>query len=239
MTVSEETEHLVYLLTRKSDSKQYVGITMSRRIKQRMGDHKRSNRFKGDAFTVEILEKSFDREFIEKREEYWIEELGTYHNGLNESISGKGYGHNSKNFTTLGYRFTDKQRKKMSESAKNRVDRDKMRQISNDMWADEKMRKHHSEIRKGKRLRKPKISDSDVLAVRERYKKEYESIKKECDLINKERHAKNPSWKKTNPAQLFGNKYSEHYNLSNTLLKNIVLNKTRTEVLPMMRGENK
>ena len=83
-----------------------------------MGDHKRSNRFKNDEFDVTVLEESVDRNYIEQREEYWIEKLDTWKNGLNESSSGKGYGHNSPNFTTLGYKFTDVQREKMSKSAK-------------------------------------------------------------------------------------------------------------------------
>ena len=69
-------------------------------MKQRMGDHKRSKRFRDDEFIIEILEKSADRQYINEREEYWIQKLDTYKNGLNESWSGKGYGHNSSNFTT-------------------------------------------------------------------------------------------------------------------------------------------
>ena len=68
MNVFKEDQHLVYLLTRKSDSQQYVGITIERRMKQRIGDHKRSKRFRNDEFTIEILEKSLDRSYIEQRE---------------------------------------------------------------------------------------------------------------------------------------------------------------------------
>ena len=61
---------------------------------------------------------------LKEREEYWINSLDTFNNGLNESPSGKGCGHNSPNFTTLGYKFSDEQRKKMSESAKKRAKRE-------------------------------------------------------------------------------------------------------------------
>lgn len=233
MNVFEEDQHLVYLLTRKSDSQQYVGITIERRMKQRMGDHKRSKRFRNDEFTIEILEKSLDRSYIEQRESELIEELDTYNNGLNESPSGKGYGHNSKNFTTLGYIFSEESRKKMSESAKKRGGGpEQMREISLNQWSDPKIRKHHSEIRKGKRLRKPKLSDEIVVEIRLFYESIKDQLEKECRDINEERNKKNSSWKKTNTAQLFGNKYSEKYSVSNTLLRDIVLWKTRTKVLP-------
>lgn len=197
-----------------------------------MGDHKRSKRFRNDEFTIEILEKSNDRQYINEREEYWIQKLDSFNNGLNESWSGKGYGHNSSNFTTEGYIYSEKSRKRMSESAKKRCDPEKMREISKKQWNDPKIRKHHSEIRKGKRLRKPKLSDEKVAEIRLFYESIKNQLEKECKVINEERHKKNSSWKKTNTAQLFGNKYSEKYSVSNTLLRDIVLWKTRTQVLP-------
>ena len=202
-------------------------------MKQRMGDHKRSKRFRDDDFTVEILEKNSDRKYINEREEYWIQKLDTFKNGLNESWSGKGYGHNSPNFTTEGYIYSEESRKKMSESAKKRDGgSEQMRQLALNQWKDPKIRQHHSEIRKGKRLRKPKISDEIVNEIRLFYESIKDQLEEECKIINKERHEKNPSWRKTNPAQLFGNKYSEKYSASNTLLRDIVLWKTRTKVLP-------
>lgn len=202
-------------------------------MKQRMGDHKRSKRFRNDEFTIEILEKSNDRNYINEREEYWIQKLDTFNNGLNESWSGKGYGHNSPNFTTEGYIYSEESRKKMSESAKKRGGGpEQMRQLSLNQWKNPEIRKHHSEIRKGKRLRKPKLSDETVAEIRIFYKSIKDQLEKECKIINEERHKKNPSWKKTNTARLFGNKYSKKYSVSNTLLRDIVLWKTRTKVLP-------
>lgn len=203
-------------------------------MKQRMGDHKRSKRFRNDEFEISILEKSSNREYINEREAHWIKKLDTFNKGLNESWTGKGSGHNSPNFTTLGYIFSDESRKKMSESAKKRADPEKLRQISINQWKDPKLRKHHSEIRKGKRLRKPKLSDETVIEIRSFYESIKDQLEKECDVINEERHKKNSSWKKTNPAQLFGNKYSEKYSVSNTLLKDIVLWKTRTQIFPQI-----
>lgn len=205
-------------------------------MKQRMGDHKRSLRFRNDEFNIEILEKSLDRSYIEQRESELIEELDTYNNGLNESPSGKGYGHNSENFTTLGYIFSEESRKKMSESAKNRGGcSEQMRQLSLNQWSDPKMRKHHSEIRKGKRLSKPKISDELVEEIKLKFKSIYEDLQKECDQINKDRYSKNPSYKKTNVYQLFAKKYHKEYNVSLPTIKNIVSGKSRNNKLPMMK----
>lgn len=202
-------------------------------MKQRIGDHKRSKRFRNDEFTIEILEKSNDRQYIGDREEYWIQRLDTFNNGLNKSLSGKGYGHNSINFTTEGYIYSKESRKKMSESAKRRGGGpEQMRQLALNQWKDPQIRQHHSEIRKGKRLRSPKISDEMVAEIRLFYELIKDQLEEECKIINDERHKKNSSWKKTNSAQLFGKKYSEKYSVSNTLLKDIVLWKTRTKVLP-------
>jgi hypothetical protein len=201
-----------------------------------MGDHRRSLRFRGDEFSVEILETSMDRSFIESREEYWINELDTYNNGLNETWSGKGSGHNSPKFTTAGYVYSDESRKKMSESAKKRVDKVKLAKISADMWADPVMRQHHSDIRKGKRLRKPKLSDEQVNNIRDLYTLTLSELEQECEVINTARHKKNKSWPATNTATLFANKYKDKYDVSNTLLRGIVLWKTRTKICPMINS---
>ena len=204
-------------------------------MKQRMGDHKRSKRFRHDEFDVNILEINSDRQFINDREEYWIQRLDTFNKGLNETPSGKAYGHNSPKFTTNGYIFSEESRKKMSESAKKRGGGpEQMRQLALNQWNDPKMREHHSKIRKGKRLRKPKLSDEKVSEIRLFYEKIKPQLEKECHNINEERRKKNSSWKKTNPPQLFGKKYSKKYSVSNTLLRDIVLWKTRTKILPLI-----
>lgn len=189
-----------------------------------MAAHRRSNRFKDDGFEIKILEESTNENYILEREEYWISKLDTFNNGLNESWSGKGYGHNSLNFTTSGYVFTDKQRKKMSESAKKRVNTDKMRQISLDMWADPEKRKHHSEIRKGRRLRAPLISDETIDLIRKHYEK-----KKEDYVLQKMRNGRISS-----PSRQFANQFSNYYGISNTFLKDIVENKVRIKICPLI-----
>ena len=235
MTVSEQEKHLVYLLKRKSDSKQYVGITIQRRFKIRMGDHKRSNRFKGDDFDVQILEESNDRNYIEGREEYWINSLDTFNNGLNESPSGKGCGHNSPNFTTLGYKFSDEQRKKMSESAKKRAKREgfhiRSKRSKENCKNPEYIRKQ-KESKSGKRLRPPKLTDNQVDEIRDTFAKELDKIKEELIPINEERRKKNSGWKPITPYSTFARKYCEYYNVTAKCIADIVSGKTRTERLP-------
>lgn len=226
-------------MKRKSDSQLYIGITIDRRLKQRLGDHRRSNNFKNDDFTYTIIESSKDRSYIENREEYWIKYYDSFNNGLNGSYSGKGYGHNSSNFTTLGYKFTDEQRKNMSISARKRVLIEgfhKRSELSKLGWKNggEKYRKHQSNIRKGKRLRKPKLSDNQIDQIRVHYKTvlpEIECIVKE---INNKKLLKNPSWKLTTTHGYFGKKYHKKYNCSYKLLTDIVSWKTRTKPLPMI-----
>jgi len=239
MPQSTPEESVVYLLKRKSDSEPYVGITLKRRLKQRMGDHKRSKRFKGIGFDCEILEESIDRSYIEKQEEYWIRKLDTYNKGLNESPSGKGWGHNSPNFTTLGFTFSDTSRKKMSESAKKRAveEGSEVRsQRSKDNWNHPEYRAKQTQIRKGKRLRPPKISDEQVIQMRAHYEKE----KKECirEIQEYNDTAKKRGWSLKTSSSHFARKYSDFYNCSNVAIKGIIEWKTRTKILPPLYGKD-
>lgn len=241
MSVSNDETHLVYLLKRKSDKKQYVGITIQRQLRQRMGNHKRSVRFREDSFDVTILEESFDRKYIEEREEYWIDNLNTFTEGLNDTASGKGWGHNSPNFTTLGYIYSDESRKKMSDSAKERAVKegfDVRSQRSKENFKNPDYMAKQKAAKKGKRLRPPKLSDDMVLEIRDFYNDIVSDLETKCEVINEERQQKNSSWSKTNPAILFANTYKDKYNCSVTLLRDIVLWKTRTEVLPSLYGKN-
>lgn len=206
-----------------------------------MGDHKRSERFKGIGFDYEILEESTDRSYIENQEEYWIEKLDTYNNGLNESPSGKGWGHNSPNFTTLGFVYSDESRKKMSESAKKRAAEEGFEvrsKRSKDNYKDPEYLAKQRKAKKGKRLRPPKISDDQVADIRDHYSKEYDALVEQCKKINDARHKKNSSWKKTNPAIEFGKLYQTKYSCSGKQLELIVLWKARTEVLPSLYGKH-
>jgi hypothetical protein len=199
--------------------------------------HQISERFKDNSFDVEILAESTDRSEIEKLEEYYIQYYDTYNNGLNNSKGGKGYGHNDTKFTTLGYSFTDEQRKNMSESAKKRALKEGAKarsKRSKAAWENNEYRKKQIEVRKDKRLCPPKISDKDVIKIRERFHSMNDYLEQETHKINKERHLKNPSWKKTNKERVFANMFHKEYNISSTALHNIVSYKTRTKVLPSL-----
>jgi hypothetical protein len=226
-------------LKRKSDSKPYVGITIKDRFEKRMAGHRISDNFEEDDFTVEILMESSDRELIESMEERYIEEYDSFNNGLNKTKSGKGYGHGSPKFTTLGYKYSDSSRKKMSESGKARAEREGFATRSarsKQGWENggEELRKRQSEIRKGKRLRKTKLSDDQVSEIRKLYASEYHGLMVEVEIVNKERHNKNPSWKKATPNSIFSKKYCSVYGVSAKLIDNIVMNRSRTEVLPSL-----
>jgi len=199
--------------------------------------HYSSERFKNDDFDVEIIEENADRSKIEELEEYYISYYDTYENGLNNTKCGKGFGHNDPKFTTLGYSFTEDQRKKMSESGKRRAIREGFElrsQRSKSIWKNEEYRKKQSEIRKNKRLSPPKISDKKVLEIRKRFHSMEDYLNEEVNKINKERHLKNPSWKKTNKERVFANKFHTDYDLTATALYGIVSYKTRTQVLPSL-----
>lgn len=235
MTVFNEEVHLVYLLKRRSDSQLYVGITMKKRMKQRFGDHKRSKRFKDCGFDYQILEESTDRSYIEKQEEYYINKYDTYQNGLNESPQGKGWGHNSSNFTTLGYVYSEESRKKMSESAKKRAEREGFNlrsKRSKENWKNPNYISKQSEVRKGKRLRPLKISDETVAEIRSLYEQEKVEIEQQLVSINKERKEKNSGWKPLTVHSEFAKKYCDHYNVSKNFIVGVVLWKTRTKILP-------
>lgn len=202
-----------------------------------MSVHQISERFKDDDFDVKILAEDSDRSKIEYLEEYYISYYDTYHNGLNKTKGGKGFGHNDPMFTTLGYTFTPEQRKNMSEAGKKRALREGFEvrsQRSKSVWQNEEYRRKQSEIKKNKRLRPPKISDEEVLQIRKRFHSMEDYLNREAGRINKERHSKNPSWKKTNKERVFANKFHTEYGITNTSLHSIVSYKTRTTVLPSL-----
>lgn len=108
---------VVYKLTR-TDMKEYIGTALN--FKQRLSQHLNSERFSGE-------NKIFDWEFLYEGdyydclllESYFIQKYNTFFDGLNETIDGKG-NHLSPNFTTLGYKYTEEQKQKISDSHKKR-----------------------------------------------------------------------------------------------------------------------
>lgn len=215
-------------MKRLSDKKLYIGITTKARLNKRLNCHRIDERFKGDNFECDILEESSDREYIENQEEYWITKLNTFEDGLNDSWSGKGFGHNSPNFTTLGYKFTPEQRQKMSISAKKRAVREGFEvrsKASKKGWerGGEEYRKHMSEIRKGRCLHQNyKLSPKDVKDMIAHFHDEYNSLLEEVERINDYRQRKNKSWKLTTPINVFAKNYCASYGVSNKRIEQIL-----------------
>ena len=158
--------YVVYKITR-SDGKLYVGTTIKDRLKNRISQHKGTKRFKDHTFTFEILEESTSKEYIDTKEEYYINQFDTYNSGLNESINGKG-NHLAPNFTTFGYKYSEESKQKMSASAKARVQR--LGAPNKGLKMSDDVRKHFSQIRKGKAFRNPKVDYTSL-------RKEFDSIK--------------------------------------------------------------
>lgn len=202
-----------------------------------MKDHRNSDRFAGTGFTVTILNESKTREYIETLEEYYIEYYDSFQNGLNETKSGKGWGHNSTNFTTLGMKFSKEQRKKMSESHKARnakMTPEERSAVSKKAWINggEEYRKRQSETRKGKRLKPPKLTDQQVADIRAEYAAEKDKIEQDLIPINLERNKRNSGWKNITPHSVFADSCCKKYGVSKKLIENIILWKSRTKILP-------
>lgn len=157
-------KHILYCITR-DDGQKYVGITIDYRIKNRMACHALSERFKDHLFTYEILFESENRKDVEVAEEEYIIKLDTFNNGLNSTLGGKGYGHNSPNFSTFGYKFSEEAKKKMSKSAKDRAEREGFGVRSNRskefFTKDPSVKERISRSKKGKKSW-TKISDEDI-----------------------------------------------------------------------------
>lgn len=108
--------YIVYKITR-DDGQIYIGTTYKNGYKSRIWNHKNSNRFHNHDFQIDILEENISYRYIEEREEFYIDLYDSYNNGLNKTIDGKG-NHMSPKFTTKGYKFSDKSKKKMSNAHK-------------------------------------------------------------------------------------------------------------------------
>lgn len=102
-----------------------------------------------------LMEGTYD-ECMEKEESY-INRYDTFHKGLNLTDKGKGRSETNK-FSTFGYRFSEESKRKMSESQKNRKDRNRGFKHS------EKTKKHWSKIRKGRIFGPVKINKEMILS---------------------------------------------------------------------------
>ena len=238
---SKERLHQIYLLTRKSDGQQYVGITIEDRIHNRMSQHRCTDRFREDDFTAQVIYESYDRKEVENLEEHYINKYDTFYNGLNNTKGGKGYGHNDPKFTTLGYEFTDEQKKNMSKSGKLRAEKEGFAvrsKRSKEFMMDGRIPQKLSKERKNKRMAPPKISDEDVQKIRKRFHSMEDYLVSKTNEVNEYRESRNPSWKKTNKERVFSHQFSEEYGVTPTTLYGIVSYKTRIKSVPLYENTN-
>lgn len=104
----------VYKITR-ADDKIYIGITID--SDKRLKTHTKSKRFEIGIKSFDLLHSNIEYSEAEILEEYYIALYNSYYDGLNESINGKG-NHLAPNFNTLGFKFSEESKLKMSVSAK-------------------------------------------------------------------------------------------------------------------------
>jgi hypothetical protein len=182
---------------------------------------------------VKILFSSDERSLVESREGDYVKEFDSHKNGLNLTKHGAGYGHCDHKFTTLGYKFSEESKKKMSESAKTRAASEEpglRRKISADNWAKAEYREKQSGKRAGKRLCPPKLSDETVSKLREDFSNALPELVPEVFKMNEYR--KSRGYFLTSPERLYATRVCEIYGVSNTCINSILTNKTRTTCLP-------
>lgn len=93
----------IYLITNKINKKKYIGKT-TQSIEERWNEHihdskrpkceirplyRAINKYGIDNFNINELEKC-PNSILDKREQYWIKKLDTYHNGYNATMGGDG-----------------------------------------------------------------------------------------------------------------------------------------------------
>jgi len=202
----------VYLIIR-DDGKQYIGKTKIETIKRRMNAHKKSKRFANYEFTYQIIAQTTTHDEVLIKEEYYIDLYNTYKDGLNATKTGKGCGHNSPNFSTLGMKFSEKHRENMR---KNHWSKTGKYDQTGRKLSDE-TKKLISTSKKGK-VSFTKLNESDVRNILLLYfsKPIFENV----DKI--QRNGLPLSYDRA-----FSNYYHKTFNISVTALRNIIQGKVK------------
>lgn len=109
--------YYVYKITRK-DGMSYIGITLH--LKKREREHLKTKRFEMGITSMEVLYETDSYEDCGEMEEKMIALHDTHKNGLNITATGKGLLKNAdgKAYNTLGHKYSDETRKKMSQQRK-------------------------------------------------------------------------------------------------------------------------
>lgn len=150
--------YTIYKLTNKVNGLIYVGCT-TQTLKERLSRHKSAYKRKDndlykamrecgfDNFEPSVLECGEEDSIRYEREKYWISKLNSTNTdiGYNRTIGGLG---------TIGYKFTEEDRKKISDFLRTRPVTDKMREAFSKAWKGKhlplEMRQKISKSRIGK-----------------------------------------------------------------------------------------
>lgn len=217
-------KNVVYLITR-NDGMRYVGITCE--FNRRIAAHRKSERFALGIQSIEILYESDSYEEIEELESFYIEKYDTYHNGLNESIDGKG-NHLSTNFSTRGYKFTKEQKENMKKNHWSK----KMKNT----WTkhSEETRQKFSETRTGKYWRARKIPRDAALEIIKAYEEDTITFSQDfiCKYVKKTdkdnvsrlpiEQLKSPNGKYLNKMKLYSEHFAEKYSVTKEAISQLL-----------------
>ncbi|WP_214807588.1 GIY-YIG nuclease family protein [Exiguobacterium sp. s102] len=92
-----ELQGIVYCITNNINGKQYVGIT-GRSLEKRFAEHCKADSYIGKAirkngaenFTVQKIDDAITRDDLIQKEISWIQKLGTFKKGYNQTLGGDG-----------------------------------------------------------------------------------------------------------------------------------------------------
>lgn len=214
----EKKYFIVYLIHRE-DNQKYIGSSNTARIDKRMYDHKRTPRFQNFSFTYEILYMTDNYDHCLDVEEILIAEYDTYHNGLNDTPNGRG-NHRSKNFTTLGYVFSESSRKKMSESAKKRPRKRGYKMTP----CSEELKRKRSENSKGENSSTAKLTEKDVIEILRLYQSRPD-LSDKYPIGKIMRNGRSYTYE-----HAFSNEYADRYGICNNNVRNIITRKNWAHV---------
>ncbi len=186
MTIEDLYNHckygkgVVYMLTR-ADGLKYIGITKN--LKGRINQHSKSSRFSQyQLIDYKILYTGYYKD-CERLEEYYIKKYNTYKNGLNMTESGKGKNKDC-TFSTLGYKFSEESKKKMSDSHKKRIEKEGVGFRKGKFKHSKEAREKMSRDRKGKkRYYNISITDEEKQKMFSDFEKWYKEVEKNNYII--------------------------------------------------------
>lgn len=208
--------YCVYKITRE-DGLIYIGKTKLNRLKYRIKDHIKTNKFINYNIEYDVLFYHEDHSLIEDAETFYISIFNSHFKGLNKTKDGKAKNNNSYKFSTYGI--------KMSNETKNKI-RQKSKLNKNNLYALEwrknlsledkkKFSEKLSKIRKGRIFFK-KYNEEQIINFLKLYKQ-----KPYIDY-----NIKSKNGKPMNYERIFCKTYSENFGIKWPQAYKILLGKT-------------